>query len=850
MNESTNQNWLTQSELVLMQLNGGQTSQPTQQHAVADDGIHFHQRAFLPTVTTRHVAASLPRKNEKAAAAGTSTPSKMRILNSKRPARVRIMTELKPFLPLLPDVADMEIKEQKQLFQQLYSAGIAASASLHKKASDAMRYSPKMESPKTGSAKTGFITSAIRAQIMTNWLTMSAAQQFPRFCAKFGATACIDGMKEDLCIDSAQVEKAYDIATAFQNTQLSPNQQIPFTSEDAEALKTLSRSGILDDAVESLRQFPSLEEDLLGLKEDLTAASLITPDIAAAALSAFAAATLRRPPTRTIERSCNYKRGPDSTDDESLELNLSEDESEDNGDMLLNLAVSAGYLDLTKELVEIRGNPNYVSTNNDRTPLMEACCAGHSDIVKHLLEHGADMNAMSATKNTPLIYASAAGNVECASLLLDYGCDTTIRNDNGHCALMEAASSGYLDVVSLLVQHGFQVLPCNQNDLKVGLESALTLAAYKGHYDVVQYLLERGANKYKEELHTALMEASMDGHYEVAKLLLDNGAPVNLASDSFESPLTLTACGGHPDLVRLLLERGAIVEEVNDEGYTPLMEASREGHLEVVRLLIKFGAKVNTQTDETGETALTLAACGGFKDVVELLVRSDARLDIGANTPLMEAAQEGHLDTVRFILNEMRSLGLPIDVTTTANNNTALTYAAENGHLDVCAALIEFGANIDHQAENGRTALMKAAKNGNYSVIQFLLMRGAKVNEVSADNDSSALFLACAHGHWEIVRLLLDHGADPSHVFKDGITCMIEASRNGHTRVAETLLNWHDAPVVTRTPLLGKPPALQNSRLKKVARRTVNKKAAAVVQPKVECAEKSVNNFAVDLDEK
>lgn len=34
------------------------------------------------------------------------------------------------------------------------------------------------------------------------------------------------------------------------------------------------------------------------------------------------------------------------------------------------------YLDLTKELVEIRGNPNYISAHNDRTPLMEACCAG------------------------------------------------------------------------------------------------------------------------------------------------------------------------------------------------------------------------------------------------------------------------------------------------------------------------------------------------------------------------------------------------------------------------------------------------------------------------------------------
>lgn len=71
--------------------------------------------------------------------------------------------------------------------------------------------------------------------------------------------------------------------------------------------------------------------------------------IAAAALSAFAAATLRRPPTRTIESLMASSQDPvttnggaDSTDDESLELNISEDESEDNGDMLLNLAVSAG----------------------------------------------------------------------------------------------------------------------------------------------------------------------------------------------------------------------------------------------------------------------------------------------------------------------------------------------------------------------------------------------------------------------------------------------------------------------------------------------------------------------------
>lgn len=64
---------------------------------------------------------------------------------------------------------------------------------------------------------------------------------------------------------------------------------------------------------------------------------------------------------------------------------------------------------------------------------------------------------------------------------------------------------------------------------------------------------------------------------------------VNMPTDSFESPLTLAACGGHTDLAALLIDRGANLEEVNDEGYTPLMEAVREGHEEMVTLLLSRG---------------------------------------------------------------------------------------------------------------------------------------------------------------------------------------------------------------------------------------------------------------------
>lgn len=59
---------------------------------------------------------------------------------------------------------------------------------------------------------------------------------------------------------------------------------------------------------------------------------------------------------------------------------------------------------------------------------------------------------------------------------------------------------------------------------------------------------------------------------------------------------------------------------------------------------------MNAQTEETQETALTLACCGGFMEIAELLINSGANLELGCSTPLMEAAQEGHVDLVKYLI--------------------------------------------------------------------------------------------------------------------------------------------------------------------------------------------------------
>ncbi|XP_071107805.1 ankyrin repeat domain-containing protein 17-like isoform X5 [Haliotis cracherodii] len=463
------------------------------------------------------------------------------------------------------------------------------------------------------------------------------------------------------------------------------------------------------------------------------------------------------------------------------------------GESLLSLACSAGYYELAQVLLAMKANVEDRGIKGDCTPLMEAASGGHVDIVRLLISHGADVDAQSSAGNTPLHYAACGGYKEVVQELIKANARVEVHNENGHTPLMEAASAGHVEVARILLDNGAGI-NTHSNEFK---ESALTLACYKGHLEMVKFLLEAGADQEHktDEMHTALMEASMDGHVEVARLLLDSGAQVNMPADSFESPLTLAACGGHVELAALLIERGANIEEVNDEGYTPLMEAAREGHDEMVALLLSHDADINAQTEETQETALTLACCGGFLEVADFLIKAGADIELGCSTPLMEAAQEGHLELVKYLLDHNANVHAQ-----TGTGDTALTYACENGHTDVAELLLERGAELEHESEGGRTPLMKAARAGHLCTVNFIIIKGADVNRATTTNDHTVLSLACAGGHLAVVELLLAHGADPGHRLKDGSTMIIEAAKGGHTQVVKLLLEWPNRVLMANSP--------------------------------------------------
>jgi len=154
--------------------------------------------------------------------------------------------------------------------------------------------------------------------------------------------------------------------------------------------------------------------------------------------------------------------------------------------------------------------------------------------------------------------------------------------------------------------------------------SALQAASYSGHVEIVQQLLEMGADVNLQGGNgTALQAASAEGHEEVVKRLLDAGANVNAESGYFGSALQAASALGHNKIIRLLLEAGADVNSRGGRYGSALQAACARGHDTVVKLLLDAGADINAEGGEYGN-ALRAAKAKGYEKIVHLLLEAGA----------------------------------------------------------------------------------------------------------------------------------------------------------------------------------------------------------------------------------
>lgn len=246
------------------------------------------------------------------------------------------------------------------------------------------------------------------------------------------------------------------------------------------------------------------------------------------------------------------------------------------GKSLMHCAVRGNNLEVVRFLVEEKEVDSNLANIWGVTPIQHASEQGNLDIVKFLVEKGADFNSMDNTRRTSVHYAAKQSNPSIIEFFVEGGADFMAHDSDLKTPLHYAAKGGNLDVVKFLVKKGADV-----NYADRGGKTPLHWAAYMGDLNIVRSLIKKGAN--------------------VSAIDKNRMTPLDYAFEKFDPMEPIDCIGG-----------------------TQLHYAVHFGNVELVQNLLKrvkddqLHDFINQMT-KGGNTALSLAVKVNNKNIIKIL---------------------------------------------------------------------------------------------------------------------------------------------------------------------------------------------------------------------------------------
>ena len=374
------------------------------------------------------------------------------------------------------------------------------------------------------------------------------------------------------------------------------------------------------------------------------------------------------------------------------------------GDQFL-MSARKGDIDLMRLLLIVDPNLVIHSDWDGNTALIWAARNRHGDIVRLLLDNGADVNKTNNDNKTALFEAARYGHADCVGLLLSVGdIDVDHVNNAGDTTLIWTAHCGHADIVRLLLENGAAV-----NHVNNAGNTALIEAAYWRHTDIVRLLLENEAavNHVNNAGNTALHRAALRGGAAIIRILLENGADFNCVDAYGRTPIYLS----RPETRRVFLDffcEENILDKIRDW----LKFLTQKQILEKLLTTDLFsGMETKDAEPFLGTTGAQFVASIDGNNLDELKKWKNGRDRFG-NTPLIYAAAKNRMGVVEVLLQEGADLH-----SRNIAGDSAVDTAAKMGHMEICLRLLE----ECHQRAPYVQAAILAASNGHADLLGQLL---------------------------------------------------------------------------------------------------------------------------------
>eukprot|EP00357_Protocruzia_adherens_P026946 CAMPEP_0115040618 /NCGR_PEP_ID=MMETSP0216-20121206/44938_1 /TAXON_ID=223996 /ORGANISM="Protocruzia adherens, Strain Boccale" /LENGTH=639 /DNA_ID=CAMNT_0002421897 /DNA_START=94 /DNA_END=2014 /DNA_ORIENTATION=+ len=364
--------------------------------------------------------------------------------------------------------------------------------------------------------------------------------------------------------------------------------------------------------------------------------------------------------------------------------------------------------------------------------------------------------------------------------------------------------------------------------------SALHIASSAGEYNMVQYLVKKGADPTLRDFLTSstaldlasndlvrrklkgLHEASAEGDEESLKYLINCGgdlderksiffqAPIHKAVEFAKLSQTMK-----PDadlrVLKTVLDCGADVDKVDSNGWTALHHAAFNGEIGTVSMLLDQNAETSPYSNKR-QTPLHLAALANHPEIIKILLQNAANVEALSgekSTPLLYASKKGNVEALECLLTSGANL-YAVDF----RGWNALHYASFHGQGKAVTFLSKWDTDCEKLRamrntqgkmpcevyknvkilENFKT-IWKAAREGALDGVRKFVKSGAFVDEQTEKKKKTALHFAVEKDRLLVARFLIQSGASPSIEDHKGKTPMDYAEMSKNKKMMNVLDN-------------------------------------------------------------